>query len=152
MKDNRENHGLKTMGSKRWAQNDWFRLFKKSQEVIILFYFFYLVIWYQNHEPKTSREGSNLLRWKPLITQHHGMPMINYIYSFPWKRIEKTMDSKPWDQNHRLKTMGPKPWVQKDEPKTVSVDYLRSFTKSLFYFILLFGYMVDYDIYIESWD
>ena len=35
--------------------------------------------------------------------------------------------------------MGPKPWVQNDESKTVGVDYSRSLTKSLFYFIWLFG-------------
>ena len=44
-------------------------------------------------------------------------------------------------ENHGLKTMGPKPWVQNDESKTADVDYSRSLSKSLFYFIWLFGYI-----------
>ena len=65
------------------------------------------------------------------------------------KKIEKTMGSKPWEQNHRLKTMGPKSWIQNDEPKNADVNYSRSFMKSLFYFIWFY-----YDIYREreSWD
>ena len=46
------------------------------------------------------------------------------------------------------KTMGPKPWVQNDESKTNGVDYSRSLTKSLFYFIWLIGYIY---IYSFSW-
>ena len=66
------------------------------------------------------------------------MTMINYIYIVSHEKNR---------ENHGLKTMGPKPWVQNDEPKTMDVDYSRSLTKSLFYFILLFGSTMI-DIYI----
>ena len=63
-----------------------------------------------------------------------------HIYSFSWKKIEKTMGSKPWEQNHLLKTMGPKAC------KTMNPKLgCRLFKK--FYKVIILFYLVLY-IYI----
>ena len=61
------------------------------------------------------------------------MIMINYIYLVSHEKVEKTMNSKPWDQNHEFKIMNPKKGV--DYSKVSQSHYF-----ILFCFVIWFYY------------